>query len=120
MIPAGAPQRALRVQIDDLLRVTPTLNPDAVYAVWIGANDILVNVSAAGAGLLTAAQVQANITTAATDTLAQIARLRDAGAKRIMVFNLPDIGQTPLGKSTPSAPFSALSGAITVGFRLPL
>jgi len=110
LIPAGAPQRSVSVQIDELLHATPSLNPNAVYAVWIGANDIFVNVSAAGAGLLTAAQVQANITTAATDTLAQIARLRDAGAKRIMVFNLPDIGQTPLGKSTPTAPFSALSG----------
>ncbi len=110
LIPPGAPQRSLSVQIDELLRATPTLNPSAVYAVWIGANDILVNVSAAGAGLISAAQVQANITMAATDTLAQIARLRDAGAKRIMVFNLPDIGNTPLGKSTPTAPFSALSG----------
>src|ERR1700694_592017 len=109
LIPTGAPQRSLSVQIDELLHATPALNPNAVYAVWIGANDIFVNVSAAGAGLLTAAQVQANITTAATDTLAQIARLRNAGAQRIMVFNLPDIGNTPLGKSTPSAPFSALS-----------
>src|SRR6202171_2788705 len=110
LIPPGAPQRSLSVQIDELLHATPTLNPNAVYAVWIGANDIFVNVSAAGAGLISAGQLQANITTAATDTLAQIARLRDAGAKRIMVFNLPDIGQTPLGKSTPTAPFSALSG----------
>ena len=110
LIPTGAPQRSLSVQIDELLHATPTLNPNAVYTVWIGANDIFVNVSAAGAGLITAAQVQANVTTAATDTLAQIARLRDAGAKRIMVFNLPDIGKTPLGVSTPTAPFSALSG----------
>ena len=110
LIPTGAPQRSLSVQVDELLRATPSLNPNAVYAVWIGANDILVNVSAAGSGLLTATQVQANITTAATDTLAQIARLRNAGATRIMVFNLPDIGQTPLGKSSPTAPFSALSG----------
>jgi outer membrane lipase/esterase len=110
LIPAGAPQRSLSVQVDELLHATPTLNGDAVYTVWIGANDILVNVSAAGAGLLTAAQVQANVTAAATDTLTQIARLRDAGAKRIMVFNLPDIGKTPLGTSTPTAPFSALSG----------
>jgi outer membrane lipase/esterase len=110
LIPTGAPQRSLSVQIDELLRATPTLNPDAVYTVWIGANDIFVNLAAAGAGFITAAQVQANITTAANDTLAQIARLRDAGAHRIMVFNLPDIGQTPLGRSTPSAPFSALSG----------
>jgi outer membrane lipase/esterase len=110
LIPAGAPQRSVSVQIDELLHATPALNPNAVYAIWIGANDIFVNVSAAGAGLISGAQVQANITTAATDTLAQIARLRDAGAKRIMVFNLPDIGKTPLGLSTPTAPFSALTG----------
>ena len=86
-----------------------------MYTVWIGANDIFVNISAAGAGLLTAAQVQANITTAATDTLAQMARLRDVGAKRVMVFNLPDIGQTPLGKSTPQR---AIFGAVrTVQFN---
>jgi outer membrane lipase/esterase len=110
LIPTGAPQRSLAVQIDELLHATPTLNPNAVYTVWIGANDIFVNVSAAGAGLISATVLQANITAAATDTLAQIARLRDAGAKRIMVFNLPDIGKTPLGVSTPTAPFSALSG----------
>lgn len=110
LIPTGAPQRSVSVQIDELLHATPTLNPNAVYAVWIGANDIFVNVGAAGAGLLNAFQVQTNVTAAATDTLAQIARLRNAGARRIMVFNLPDIGQTPEGRSTPSAPYSALSG----------
>ncbi len=110
LIPTGAPQRSLSVQIDELLHATPSLNPNALYTVWIGANDIFVNVSAAGAGQITADQLKANITTAATDTLTQIARLRDAGAKYIMVFNLPDIGQTPLGRSQPTAPFSALSG----------
>src|SRR5450755_4393034 len=110
LIPAGAPQRSLSVQIDELLHATPALNPNAVYTVWIGANDIFVNVSAAGAGLISGAQVQANIVTAANDTLTQIARLRDAGAKRVMVFNLPDIGKTPLGLSSPTAPFSALTG----------
>src|ERR1700687_3590916 len=110
LIPTGAPQRSLSVQIDELLHATPSLNPNALYTVWIGGNDIFVNVAAAGAGQITPAQLQANIAAAATDTLAQIARLRDAGAKYIMVFNLPDIGQTPLGRSQPTAPFSALSG----------
>ena len=105
----GAPQRPLSTQIDELLHATPTLNPNALYTVWIGANDIFVNVGAAAAGQITPAQVQANIVTAATQTLQQIARLRDAGARTIMVFNLPDIGQTPLGRSQPAAPFSALS-----------
>ena len=105
----GAPQRPLSTQIDELLHATPTLNPNALYTVWIGANDIFVNVGAAAAGQITPAQVQANIVIAATQTLQQIARLRDAGARTIMVFNLPDIGQTPFGRSQPAAPFSALS-----------
>jgi outer membrane lipase/esterase len=109
LTPPGAPQRPVSTQIDELLRASPKLNPNALYSVWIGANDIFVNVAAAGAGQITAAQVQTNIVTAATDTLAQIARLRDAGARTVMVFNLPDIGQTPLGRATPSAPLSALT-----------
>src|SRR2546430_14588613 len=67
LIPPGAPQRSMAVQISELLSASPILNPNALYAVWIGANDILVNVAAAGAGQITPAQVQANITPAATD-----------------------------------------------------
>jgi outer membrane lipase/esterase len=107
--PPGAPSRPLSTQIDELLQATPALNPHALYSVWIGGNDIFNNLGAAGAGLITPAQVQANIVTAAQQTLQQIARLRDAGARTIMVFNLPDIGLTPLGRSQPTAPFSALS-----------
>ncbi len=109
LTPPGAPQRPLSTQIDELLAATPTLNPHTLYTVWIGANDIFVNVEEAAVGQITPAQVQANIVTAAQQTLQQIARLRDAGAKTIMVFNLPDIGLTPDGRATPAAPFSALS-----------
>jgi outer membrane lipase/esterase len=109
-IPPGAPQRSLSVQIDELLQATPKLDPNTLYTVWIGANDIFVNVGAAAAGQITPAQVQANVTTAAAQTLQQIARLRDAGARTIMVFNLPDIGKTPAGLANPTAPFSALTG----------
>lgn len=100
--PPGAPQRPLSTQIDELLAATPTLNPHALYAVWIGGNDILINAAEASAGQITPAQLQANVVTAAAQTLQQIARLRDAGAKTIMVFNLPDIGTTPFGRSTSS------------------
>jgi len=107
--PPGFPQRPLSTQIDELLQATPKLNPNALYTVWIGGNDIINNVFAAIAGQITPAQVQANVVTAAAQTLQQIARLRDAGAKTIMVFNLPDIGQIPLGRLAPTVPFSALS-----------
>jgi outer membrane lipase/esterase len=110
LTPPGAPQRPLSVQIDQLLQATPKLDPNTLYTVWIGANDIFVNVAAAGAGQITPAQVQANVATAATQTLQQIARLRDAGARYVMVFNLPDIGKTPAGLANPTVPFSALSG----------
>src|SRR5215472_813836 len=53
--PPGAPQRPLTVQIDQLLQATPKLDPNTLYTVWIGANDILVNVAAAGAGQITPA-----------------------------------------------------------------
>jgi outer membrane lipase/esterase len=108
--PPGAPQRPLSVQIDQLLQATPKLDPNTLYTVWIGANDIFANVAAAGAGQITPGQVQTNIATAAVQTLQQIARLRDAGARTIMVFNLPDIGKTPAGLANPNVPFSALTG----------
>jgi outer membrane lipase/esterase len=109
LTPPGAPQRPLSTQIDELLAATPALNPHTLYAVWIGGNDIFVNVGEAAAGQITPAQVPANVVTAAAQTLQQIARLRDAGARTIMVFNLPDIGKIPAGLAAPTAPFSALS-----------
>jgi len=108
--PPGAPQRPLSVQIDQLLAATPNLDPKTLYSVWIGADDIFVNIAAAQAGQITPAQLQANVATAATQTLQQIARLRDAGARTIVVFNMPDIGQTPAGRATDPASLSALSG----------
>jgi outer membrane lipase/esterase len=85
------------------------LDANALYSVWGGANDIIYHVGLAGAGAESAAQVQAAVTRAATDELAQIARLHNGGARYIVVFNMPDIGRTPAGTATPAAPFSDLS-----------
>lgn len=93
LTPVGAPQNPVSAQIDNLLR--GPVDPGALYSVWVGANDIFVNLSAASAGQITVAQVQTNIGQAANDLLTQIGRLRNAGARYIMVFNLPDIGKTP-------------------------
>jgi outer membrane lipase/esterase len=108
--PPGAPQRPLSTQIDQLLALTPKLDPNTLYSVWIGGDDLFANVAAAQAGQITPAQVQANMTLAAQQTLQQIARLRDAGAKTIVVFNLPDVGKTPAGLATDPASLTALSG----------
>jgi outer membrane lipase/esterase len=60
----------------------------ALYSVWIGANDLLN----AGSNPATA---QVATVTAATQEVGAIKALQDAGAKTILVFNLPDVGKTP-------------------------
>lgn len=70
-------------------------DPNALYSVWGGANDVFFNVGLAQAGLIDSAQVQTNLQTAAQDELTLIGQLGAAGAKRVIVFDLPDIGKTP-------------------------
>jgi len=56
-------------------------------------------------------QVQANLVTAATQLVQQVGILNGAGARYIMVFNLPDVGKTPFGVgSGQGATITALSG----------
>lgn len=97
--PPGAPQRPLTTQIDELLRVTPNLDPNTMYAVWIGANDLRAQVPGILSGQTTPAQAQANMTVAAVQTAGQLARLNAAGARNIIVLNLPDFGKTPGGQA---------------------
>lgn len=88
-------------------------NPDALYAVWIGANDVLFQTGAVGTGLpLTTAA--GNVSTAARDAVAQIARLQAAGARNLVVIGLPDVGATPYAASSGAAAtqlLTSLSGA---------
>lgn len=93
-------------QVSQFLTRAP-LDPNALYVVWAGANDLFTQLGLAGAGLITAAQAQAGIATAATDLVTQVARLQAAGARYIVVFNLPDVGRTPSGTA------SGQSGTIT-------
>ena len=107
--PPGAPQRPLTTQIDELLKASPNLNPNAIYTVWIGANDLLQNLTAASLGLITPAEAQANVTLAALQAAGQLARLHAAGAEYIVVFNLPDVGKTPGGQASGPAGAAAAS-----------
>lgn len=82
------------------------VNRNALYAFWAGANDIFVQATSGASS----AVIQANVTTAAQDLAAQAARLQAAGARYIVVLNLPDIGQTPAGVGGGPAQSAALSG----------
>lgn len=63
-------------------------NPNALYSVWVGANDLLAITSPSSA-----LSVIDQATTSQTQSIQQLA---NAGAKYILVPNLPDVGVTPL------------------------
>ncbi|MDC7717020.1 autotransporter domain-containing protein [Vogesella sp. DC21W] len=88
--PGGLDIRDLPQQVQDYLTANGgKANPDAVYFVWSGGNDIP---TAAGAGSSNASTVA----TAAANSLAtQIGVLNKAGAKLIIAPNLPSFGNTP-------------------------
>ena len=83
-------------QVSSLLAKGP-LNSGALYSMWAGANDLFVQLGLLQAGLATPAQVQANLATTATQVVQQVARLNAAGARYIIVWNMPDVGKTPFG-----------------------
>ena len=106
--PPGQAQRPVSVQIDEFLqRSGGAADPNALYTVWAGANDVFFNLGALQQGAITQAQLQTNVLGAATAEIGQIARLKGAGANYIAVFTLPNIGATPAFANNP------LAGAIT-------
>lgn len=81
-------------------------DPNALYTVWGGANDILASLSSP-------ATAQATVTQAATDLVTQVARLRAAGARTILVPTVPDIGATPFGQAQGAAAAGQISQLVS-------
>lgn len=103
--PPGQAQRPVATQISEYLtRANNTADPNALYTVWAGANDLFFNLGVLQAGGITQAQLQTNVLAAATAEIGQIARLKAAGAQYIAVFTLPNIGATPAFGTNPLAP----------------
>lgn len=86
------------------------VDPHALYSVWAGANDLFVQLGLAQTGAITPTQLQTNLATAAVQVVQQVGILNAAGARYIMVFNLPDVGSTPFGRGSGQGPsITALS-----------
>ncbi|BBD68859.1 GDSL family lipase [Nostoc commune NIES-4072] len=91
-------------QVQTFTQTHQHTNPDALYVLWAGANDYLQGVSSATIPVK-------NVTTA-------INSLTDVGAKKILVANLPDLGQLPATRnSANSGNLSALTQAHNQGLR---
>ena len=70
-----------------------------LVVVLAGANDVFTQAGLAGGGAITATAAGTAVATAAGQLAAQVARIKAAGAKHVMVFGLPDMGYTPYGVS---------------------
>jgi len=92
-------------QMDDYL-AGHVIDPNALYVVWGGGNDLLKDDTAA------------SVTAAAARATALFNRLANAGAKYIMVPNVPPLGVAP-GLTGDSARMKSLSAA-AANYRLEL
>ena len=80
------------------------VDPNALYIVWIGANDIFLDPEG---------NMNATVSQAIQNTAGAVYTLASRGARHILVANLPDLGLTPLGLDQGpeiSAQLSGLTG----------
>jgi phospholipase/lecithinase/hemolysin len=82
----------LMSQYGQFLKQAPSPQPGALYAVWIGSNDVL---DIANNASLTQAQQQTAEADAVNNEMAVIGGLVAHGAKNLLVLNVPDLGNTP-------------------------
>ncbi|GAB4295101.1 MAG: hypothetical protein Fur0025_32050 [Oscillatoriaceae cyanobacterium] len=83
------PLPGLQQPVDAFVAANPNADRQGLYVVWAGANDY-------GERVTDVAGVVNNITTAIT-------KLAAVGARNFLVPNLPDLGITPAGASSPNA-----------------
>ncbi len=90
-------------QIANYLGHGGTFGANDVASMWIGANDIFQGLPAAAASPSTATTIMTGVsTTAAGNAGTQVGQLAAAGAKTILVMNLPDLGSTPQFSTDPT------------------
>ena len=99
-VPASFPPTAnatpVLTQIAHFLAAGPA-DPNALYSVWAGGNDLFTQLGLLQAGAITQDQLLGAMGLAATQLVGGVAQLQGAGAQNLMVFNLPDAGKSPDG-----------------------
>jgi phospholipase/lecithinase/hemolysin len=79
-------------QYAQFLAQVPSPQPNALYTVWIGSNDVL---DIANNTTLTPQQQQTDVSDAVNNEMSVIGGLTAHGAQNLLVLNVPDLGQTP-------------------------
>lgn len=96
--PAAIP---IKTQVDNYLTANGSARGDVLYTLWGGANDILA--------LAPSADPLDGLNQAIAAQVAAISSLKKAGAKYILVPNIPDIGITPGGVNEGDAAAAGLT-----------
>ena len=97
-VPQSLPCMSVGEQVFVHLNTTG-VDENALYTYWAGANDIFDYFGGVAGGFFTITTAQQFTTLSANSAIAQIGALQAAGAKYIVVLNLPNIGATPFGAS---------------------
>jgi len=98
------PILSMQTQVSDYLAANGGhADAHTLYTAWIGANDLF-------AAATDPANAQAIGLTAANAEVATIKQLHDAGARYIVVFNLPDVSKTPSIRGTAEASSAGMLG----------
>ena len=98
--PADVP--TITMQVNSFLSSHPTLDSHALYTMWGGANDIFYATT-------TPATAQPQIVAAAQQEVKLLGEMQAAGARNILVFNLPNIGLTPEAQEAGASAASSLT-----------
>ena len=109
----GAATLPVVQQIDQHLASTYVIAgkfaPTDLVIVLAGANDVFTQAGLAGVGAITSTAAGQAVGTAAVDLVAQVARIKAAGALHVLVVGLPDMGMTPAGVAQGAAGAGALT-----------
>jgi phospholipase/lecithinase/hemolysin len=92
-------------------QANPVADPNALYTIWIGANDVTDIVATSP----TPTQAAADVVTSVGYIDMAINELAAEGAKNFLIVNVPDLGQTPAALAEGSVVSQATS-ALSAGF----
>lgn len=87
-----------------------------LYSVWGGGNDILFHAGMVQLGAETPQQAQQGVLAAAQAEVGLLKQMAGAGARYVVVFNLPDVGKTPAGLAGGAAASQSLTG-LSIGYN---
>jgi phospholipase/lecithinase/hemolysin len=115
-------------QVTNYLNAHGSFNANQLVLINGGANDILINATAIATAVETGlangtyssptaaveAVTESTLGTAAQALITQVGRVLAAGATKVVLVNVPDIGQTPLGVSEGAQTAALLTGITEV------